>query len=424
MAQGLTRDEVKTLSLSSLGGALEFYDFIVFLTFASTLKVLFFPMESELVATVMTYLTYAVAYFVRPLSGVVLAHFGDLIGRKKVFMFSLFMMALPTLAIGLLPTYESIGYFAPVLLLLMRILQGVALGGEVPSAHVFVTEHVSRGRFGIANSAIAAGLTFGVLIGHFVSTMMNIAYTSAETLDYAWRIPFILGGVLGLLAVYLRRYLKETPVFLEMQKKKALHAGTPMKTLLKDFRPQLFIATLSTWLLIAGVVLVLLAPNLMKSDVFNIDAGFVNKAALVATFMNIVGSLVAGLLVDRVGLRKTLLGFALLLAITSFIFFNSLSSSSLTQVGILYAIASFFLGIVACVPMIIIRLFPADIRLTGMGFSYNIGNAVFAGLTTFLVPVIAEHFHPMFIAYYILFLCALGVFLSLYLGREKMKSYL
>lgn len=420
----LTMQDAKTLSLSSLGGALEFYDFIVFLTFASTLKVLFFPAESELIATIMTYLTYAIAYFVRPLSGIVLAHFGDLIGRKKVFMFSLFMMAIPTLCIGLLPTFESIGYLAPILLLTMRILQGVALGGEVPSAHVFVTEHVPRSRFGIANSAIAAGLTFGVLIGHFVSTMMSISFTAEETLSYAWRIPFILGGVLGLLAVYLRRYLQETPVFLEMQKKKALHSGTPMKTVLKDFRPQAFIATLSTWLLIAGVVLVLLAPNLMKSDMFGMDASFVNRAALVATFMNIVGSLSAGILVDRIGLRKTLFGFAVLLAITSFIFFHSLGNSDLSKVGVLYAIASFFLGIVACVPMIIIRLFPADIRLTGMGFSYNIGNAIFAGLTTFLVPVIAEIFHPMFIAYYILFLCALGVFLSIYLGKKSLPSYI
>ena len=109
MKNRLTLQDAKTLSLSSLGGALEFYDFIVFLTFASTLKVLFFPAESELIATMMTYLTYAIAYFVRPLSGVVLAHFGDLIGRKKVFMFSLFMMAIPTLCIGLLPTFESIG---------------------------------------------------------------------------------------------------------------------------------------------------------------------------------------------------------------------------------------------------------------------------------------------------------------------------
>ncbi len=424
MQNRLTLRDTKTLTLASLGGALEFYDFIVFLTFASTLQVLFFPSDSALVSSIMTYLTYAVAYFVRPLSGVVIAHFGDLIGRKKMFMFSLFMMAIPTLIIGLLPTFEQIGYFAPLLLLLMRLLQGIALGGEVPSAHVFVTEHVPPNRIGIANSMIASGLTFGVLIGHFVSSMMNIAFTPEETLAYAWRFPFILGGVLGLFAVYLRRHLEETPVFLKMKEKKKIHADLPIKTVLKDFKEPTFIATLSTWLLITGVVLVLLAPNLMKSDVFKIDPGFVNRAALVATMMNIIGSIAAGFIADRIGIRKTVALYAIFLAGSSFLFFNAIGNTELSTLGLLYAFAAFFLGIVACVPIIIIRLFPAEIRLSGIGFSYNVGNALFAGLTTLLVPIIAEHYHPMFIAYYILFLCAQGLFLSLYLGKKSLKAYI
>src|SRR5699024_4280001 len=175
---------------------------------APFLQTLFFPSDSPLLSSVMTYLTYAVAYFVRPLSGVIMAHFGDLIGRKKMFMLSLFLMAIPTLLIGLLPTYTEIGYLAPILLLLMRLLQGIALGGEVPSAHVFVTEHVPQNRVGIANSMIASGLTFGVVIGHFVAYLMHANFNHAEILSFAWRIPFILGGVLGLVAVYLRRYLR------------------------------------------------------------------------------------------------------------------------------------------------------------------------------------------------------------------------
>ncbi|MEM8348845.1 MFS transporter, partial [Morganella morganii] len=110
MSNRLKLQDGKTLTLASLGGALEFYDFIVFLTFAPFLQTLFFPSDSPLLSSIMTYLTYAVAYFVRPLSGVIMAHFGDLIGRKKMFMLSLFLMAIPTLLIGLLPTYEQIGY--------------------------------------------------------------------------------------------------------------------------------------------------------------------------------------------------------------------------------------------------------------------------------------------------------------------------
>ena len=422
MANRLTRQDGKTLTLASLGGALEFYDFIVFLTFAPFLQTLFFPSDSPLLSSVMTYLTYAVAYFVRPLSGVIMAHFGDLIGRKKMFMLSLFLMAIPTLLIGLLPTYTEIGYLAPILLLLMRLLQGIALGGEVPSAHVFVTEHVPQNRIGIANSMIASGLTFGVVIGHFVAYLMHANFNHAEILNFAWRIPFILGGVLGLIAVYLRRYLRETPVFLEMKERKEL-VDLPIKEVLKNHREATLISILSTWLLITGVVLVVLAPNLMKSDIFKIDAAFVSEIAILATIMNVIGSILAGLISDRIGIRKTIALYSILLAGTSFAFFKSLSGGDHFSIGLLYTFASLFLGLVACVPIIIIKLFPANIRLSGIGFSYNIGNALFAGLTTFTVPVIAEHVNPMFIAYYILFLCGLGLFISLYLGRKSLPFH-
>ncbi|WP_413496030.1 MFS transporter [Morganella psychrotolerans] len=422
MSNRLRLQDGKTLTLASLGGALEFYDFIVFLTFAPFLQILFFPGDSPLLSSIMTYLTYAVAYFVRPLSGVVMAHFGDIIGRKRMFMLSLFLMAIPTLLIGLLPTYEQIGYAAPVLLLIMRLLQGIALGGEVPSAHVFVTEHVPHNRMGLANSMIASGLTFGVVIGHFAAYIIYMNYSHDEILSFAWRYPFICGGVLGLMAVYLRRYLRETPVFLEMKKRKEL-VDLPIKEVLKNFRGATLISILTTWLLTTGVVLVILAPNLMKSDIFKIDPEFVSKIAILATIMNVVGNIIAGIIADRAGVRKTVVLYSLLLAGTSYAFFNSLSSGDHMTIGFLYSFAALFLGLVACVPIIIIKLFPANIRLSGIGFSYNIGNALFAGLTTFTVPVIAEHVNPMFIAYYILFLCALGLFISFCLGRKSVKFY-
>lgn len=419
----LTWQDGKILSLSSLGGALEFYDFIVFLTFAPFLQTLFFPTDSALLSSIMTYFTYAIAYFVRPISGVVIAHFGDLIGRKRMFMLSLFLMAVPTLIIGLLPTYASIGFLAPVLLLLMRLLQGIALGGEVPSAHVFVTEHVTKNWVGFANSMIASGLTFGVVIGHFVAYVIHSTYSEAQVLQFAWRIPFILGGVLGLLAVYLRHYLQETPVFLEMKKHKEL-VSLPIKKVLSEYREATLVSIFTAWLLITGVVLVILTPNLMKSDFFRLDHEFVSKIAIFATLMNIVGSLLAGLIVDKIGVRKTVAFYSLGLAITSIIFFQSLGGGDHFSIGFLYCLTCLFLGIVACVPIIIIKLYPANIRLSGIGFSYNVGNALFAGLTTFLIPVISEQINPMVIAYYILFLCGLGVFLSVYLKRKSLPFYI
>ena len=192
-------------------------------------------------------------YLGRPSGGSVIAHFGDLLGRKRMFALSIFLMAVPTLAIGLLPTYASIGIAAPLLLLLMRILQGVAIGGEVPGAWVFVAEHVPEQRFGFGIGTLTAGLTTGILIGSLLAGAINTLYSAADVAAFAWRIPFILGGVFGLVSVHLRRFLAETPVFQEMQARKALAREVPIKTVLRDYRAETVLALALTGLLTAGI---------------------------------------------------------------------------------------------------------------------------------------------------------------------------
>lgn len=195
----LNRQDYKTLSLAALGGALEFYDFIIFIFFAVTIGKLFFPPDIPAwLVQMQTFGIFAAGYLVRPLGGIVMAHFGDLVGRKKMFSLSILLMAVPTLCIGLLPTYESIGIAAPLLLLLMRVMQGAAIGGEVPGAWVFVSEHVPKHRIGIACGTLTAGLTVGILLGSLVAMMMATLFTEAQQLAWGWRVPFFLGGFSGL----------------------------------------------------------------------------------------------------------------------------------------------------------------------------------------------------------------------------------
>ena len=161
----LTRSDYKTLSLSALGGALEFYDFIIFVFFAAVVGKLFFPAEMpEWLRQLQTFGIFAAGYLARPLGGIVMAHFGDLLGRKRMFTLSIFLMAVPTLVMGLLPTYEQIGIWAPLALLLMRVVQGAAIGGEVPGAWVFVAEHVPSRHIGYACGTLTSGLTAGILL--------------------------------------------------------------------------------------------------------------------------------------------------------------------------------------------------------------------------------------------------------------------
>src|SRR6185312_17381573 len=160
----LDRRDARTLLLSALGGALEFYDFVVFVFLTQQLGALFFPLgTAPWLADIKVYGIFAAGYLARPLGGIVMAHFGDRSGRKRMFTLSVFLMAIPTLMIGLLPTYTTLGYAAPLALLVLRLLQGAAVGGEVPGAWTFVAEHVPEQRTGFACGTLTSGLTIGIL---------------------------------------------------------------------------------------------------------------------------------------------------------------------------------------------------------------------------------------------------------------------
>ncbi|WP_110675495.1 MFS transporter [Salinicola sp. RZ23] len=407
----LSRGDIKVLSLSALGGALEFYDFIIFVYFATVIGALFFPPEMpEWLRMVQTYGIFAAGYLARPLGGIIMAHFGDLLGRKRMFTLSIFLMSVPTLLIGCLPTYETIGYAAPLLLVLMRILQGAAVGGEVPGAWVFVTEHVSRKDVGLACGTLASGLVAGILIGSIISAFFKSYYSAEEISAYGWRVPFLIGGVFGFIAVYLRRYLEETPVFAEMRAKKALSQGLPVKRVLSSHLNSVVLSMGVTWILTGAVVVVLLlTPSLLKS-LYAIDASYANVWAIVCT---VFGSIAAGWCADRLGSGVTLILWSLLLGGAYWVMMHTVPEDP-SQLLWSYCLAGFGVGIVGVVPTIAVKSFPAVVRFSGLSFSYNVAYAIFGGFTPVVVSTLMIS-HPAAPAYYIAALALLGVLIGLFL---------
>ncbi|KZE32690.1 MFS transporter [Crenobacter luteus] len=419
----LNRRDYQTLSLAALGGALEFYDFIIFVFFAAVIGELFFPPDMpDWLRQFQTFGIFAAGYLARPLGGIVMAHFGDLLGRKKMFTLSIVLMALPTLAMGFLPTYAAIGVAAPLLLLALRILQGAAIGGEVPGAWVFVAEHVPARHTGYACGTLTSGLTAGILLGSLVATWINTAWTPAEIRDGAWRLPFILGGAFGLIAMYLRRWLHETPVFAEMQAKKALAAELPLKTVVREHRRAVVVSMALTWLLSAGIVVVILMTPTYLQKQFAIAPALSLKANSVAIVCLTVGCVVAGLAIDRLGAGRTFVFGSLLLAASSYAFYASLGVAP-QQLFPLYALAGFAVGIVGAVPWVMVRAFPAAVRFSGLSFSYNLAYALFGGLTPMVVTLMLKS-DPLAPAHYVLALCALGVALGVYLWRSERRGWL
>ena len=407
----LSRQQLKTLTLASLGGALEFYDFVIFVFFATTMGTLFFPPDMPgWLKLVQTFGIFAAGYLARPLGGILMGHFGDLSGRKRMFMLSILLMAIPTLLMGLLPTYAQVGVLAPILLLLLRIMQGAAIGGEAPGAWVFVSEHVPPRHRTLACGALSAGLCSGILLGSLVARGINGLFNDAGLLAWGWRIPFVVGGVFGLLAMYVRRQLHETPVFTEMQQRKSLAAELPLKTVLRGHAGAVLLAMLLTWLLTAAVVVVLLMmPTLLQGHgVSRADALSGNTLAITAT---IVSNIIAGLLADRFGKGPVLVLWSLLLGISGWLFYSNLLAGAYSPA--LYVLAGVAVGITALVPSIAVDGFPAQVRFSGLSFSYNVAYAIAGGLTPVLLSLALKD-NPAAPMHYMLAMAALGVALGVY----------
>ncbi len=380
-SRSLSGNDYRTLALAALGGALEFYDFVVFVFFTKALSAVFFPPQmSEWLRQLQTFGIFAAGYSARPLGGIVIAHFGDLLGRKKMFTLSILLMAVPTLGMGLLPRYSTVGALAPIALLSLRILQGAAIGGEVPGAWVFVSEHVPERHTGFAVGTLTAGLTAGILLGSLVATSVNTALSPDEVLAFGWRIPFLIGGGFGLFAVYLRRFLQETPVFQEMHAARTLSEELPLKLIVRGHFPAVLLAMSLTWVLSAAIVVVILFTPTYLQTVFKVAAKVSLQANSVAIVRLTCGCVVFGYLADRIGSKWALSSGSLALLGSSSYFYHALPLEG-SALFVAYAITGFFVGSIGVVPYVLVRAFPAKLRFSGLSFSYNVAYAIFGGLT-------------------------------------------
>ncbi|MFJ4141675.1 MFS transporter [Pseudomonas sp. NPDC089734] len=416
--QPFTRADYKTLSLAALGGALEIYDFIIFVFFALTLSQLFFPPEMpEWLRLLQSFGIFVTGYLARPLGGILMAHFADRLGRKRMFSLSILMMALPCLLIGIMPTYAQIGYWAPLVLLALRVLQGAAVGGEVPSAWVFVAEHAPKGHRGYALGVLQAGLTFGYLLGALTATWLARVFSPAEILDYAWRIPFLLGGVFGVVGVWLRRWLSETPVFVALQKQRENMQGLPLGQVLREHRQSLLPAALLTCVLTSAVVvLVVITPTVMQKR-FGISASDTFALSAVGIVFLNIGCVLAGMLVDRIGAWRGVIVYSLLLPLGIGVLYASLILQWLSPAAA-YAIAGLACGIVGVVPSVMVGLFPPGIRVSGISFTYNIAYALWAS-TTPLMLIALMPWSPWVCVVYGVVMGSVGLLTAAVFGLHK-----
>ena len=397
----LTSKDYRVIAVSSIGGILEFYDFIIFALFATILSHLFFGKEaSPFISMLAIWGIFAAGYFVRPIGGIILAHFGDKYGRKKIFSLTIFLMAVPTFIIGLLPTYAAIGATAPILLLVFRICQGLAIGGEIPGSATFVYEHVPKSKAMIGQGALYAGVNAGILLGSLIGVILVKCMPHDALFSWGWRIPFFVGGILGVLGLYLRKRVSETPVFKKILEHRE-QAKMPLKEVFKTSKS-------ST---IAGFFLVLVVAVTVTNFFiyFPSHLSMVLHYTLFTAFaLNSIGLAIGGLCIYFTGVfavkfkwnpSKIIISASIIFLIFGVPSYYIVSLHSVILLAITYIIFGISVGLFAgTFSTLILKSFKPNIRFSGYSVSYNIAFAIFGGLTPvfddLLIKVTGSLFAP------------------------------
>ena len=417
------RSSLLRVILSSLiGTTIEWYDFFLYGSAAALVfNKLFFPKFDPLVGTLLAFATYAVGFVARPLGGIVFGHFGDRIGRKRLLMWSLVTMGLATVLIGLLPGYASIGVWAPIGLIVLRVLQGFAVGGEWGGAVLMVAEHGDAARRGYWASWPQAGVPLGSLLSAGILALMAGTQSEAEFVSWGWRVPFLLSAVLVVVGWYIRNRVTESPMF-EAQNAMVKEAPkAPVMDVIRE-RPRAILlgAGLRVGENIVYYILTVFSLTFLV-DVAAHSRSLALDALLIGAAVQFVAIPLLAMLSDRIGRRPVYALGAFGSAIFVFLFFPMLASGNngLIILGIVIGLV-LHASMYAPQAAFITELFPTRIRYSGVSIAYQL-TAIFAGS---LAPIIAlwlyKDLHSAIpVSIYVAIACAISGISALLAGETR-----
>ena len=374
-----------------IGSALEYYDFFIYATAASLIfPQLFFPGADPKIAIIASLATYGVGYIARPIGAVMLGHWGDTIGRKQVLLICMFLMGFSTVGVGLLPTYEQIGIWAPVLLVVMRLAQGFAVAGEISGASSMILEHAPFGRRGYYASFTLQGVQAGQIMAAAVFLPLAHFMDPAAFMSWGWRIPFILSIVVIIAGFIIRREVHETPAFAEESREGHVPKAPIVQAVTESWRDMVRVICCSLMNVIPVVATIFGAAYAVQPGYGN------NFDKDVYLWIPVLGNIVAvivipyvGKLSDRIGRRPPMIIGSLLSGLLSFGYLYAISIHnvplaivmSLLMWGVVYQ------GYNAIYPSFYPELFPTRTRVSGMAISQNLGTAATALLPALFVAV-------------------------------------
>ncbi|QDD62875.1 MFS transporter [Herbaspirillum seropedicae] len=390
-----------------IGNGLEWFDFTVYSFFAVIIAKLFFPTGNDLTSLLLAVATFGVGFFMRPVGGILLGIYADRVGRKAALSVTILLMAVGTTMIGLAPTYDSIGLFAPLIIVVARLLQGFSAGGEMGSATAFLTEYAPERERAYYSSWIQASIGVAVLLGAAVGTFVTSSLSPEALSSWGWRLPFLLGIIIGPVGYYIRNHLDETPAFLEEKDK----TDSPLKEVIRNF-PRETSASFSMvilWTVCTYVLLFYMPTYSVKVLKLPQTTGFI--AGMVGGLCIMVLAPIVGRLADRIGRRPLLSGSAALILVLAYPMFGyinsapSLSTLLIFQLVFGTLIAAYTGPILAAFS----ELFPAKVLSTGLSVAYNLAVTIFGGFASFFITwLIAATGSTMAPAFYVMIAAAIS----------------
>lgn len=406
----------KSVFLSAISGnILEYYDFTVYSVFSLTIGRIFFPGKSEFIQIMLSLCIFAVGFVTRPIGGIFFGYVADKYGRRISLIISMLGMTIPTFTIGLIPSYSSIGICAPVILIIMRLLQGLCISGEGAGAAIFILEHHQNLRPGFTAGLVNGSNIAGTLIANLVGIIIEQYF---HHLNFAWRFAFLLGGVMGLVGFYLRLRMSETPIFKMLaEQKKTLNS--PFTNVVRTAWKAMFL-TFCAGAFASSVVYLIKTSNVYYQNVIHLDNTIALIYLLYVNFIMMISMPLFGGLTDIIGKFKVLVlvSTAILILVLPTLLSMSLPSMwqqifALTMLGVLGG------AIAGTAYSIIIVLFSPEQKFSGVSFSYNFGIAMFGGtsplISRWLIEETGLFYAP---AFYIMIISSIFLVIIYFMKNE------
>jgi MHS family proline/betaine transporter-like MFS transporter len=417
-----TKDSIKAIVVGSFATLFEWYDYALYGYFAPVIAKLFFPSEDSYLSLLMTFAVFAIGFVVRPLGAIFFGYLGDRIGRRYALSISVILMAIPTAFIGILPTYNDVGALAPVLLIVIRLIQGLAVGGNYGGAFVFVIEHAPANKKCLAGSCLMVGTIGGILVGSAIATLFSWLLSADALSEWGWRIPFLLGLLATFAGLYMRKKVPETPEFKAQSDMDDL-PKVPAIEIFKNHKKRLFTAIMSILPDVIGIYVMFFFMTTYLTEM----AGWEMNAALTVNTINLCLMVaiipffgwLSDIIKPIIVMRWVAISF-ILFAIPCFMVLSDQPSilAILAQTVFAISIGAYY----GSMPAAIVGYFPTELRYSASALSFNLAAAIFGGTSpwvcTWLIKYTGVIISPAF------YLVITGVITSIALIRmSSSKDY-